>query len=809
MDNLRNVIELLFLDRDVKEVLDTLNDDREESEVVPNKVFKNLFLSKYRRYSGNQLNSLFDITNDDWTIKLISQDKIIKTVFNLLYSLTEKVLTRCKGKPICKYDNYLRWHKATEPIGEDILVTNYMAFKDCKQKQLRKKNKYFLGYPYLLTNKKELSPIFANGLSELHSHLKGSSLIFTLNWLAVMNHPKACTYELFKDITNMENAYQKMMMAAFIRAILFKCVNSIENEVFEEKVLEWLNLNDKLEIDGDRVSSLENFAELMRIDYGDELDYAIPKHLAENIKNKCDSRKCLVGERKLLYLCFSKVYRNETSQTFNTLFYVYLIIKSQFRLAMIQINSVIGFENFQYYDEKKSIFLKSLENNDVYKNALIEIGVKLPIQQTNVNYIEYRIAPGDTVAELQDTINKANSYLSKQNKCCYIVHFIKKSEDDADFACRNYNVRGEIETQANNLIAYKVECDALKEECLIKGIDAANSEFYCRPEVFGPVFRKLRDKGFKITYHVGEDFYDIVDGLRAIDEAMIFLNLQKGDRIGHGTALGLDVNKYYGGIFRTVVMPKQVLLDNVAWLLYKIDECHLYCSCDCELYNFLKKQYDELYKEIFEETYGVVTLHTYHNFWLLRGDDPNVYETEMIEDEFQLNNAEEVRNARTDNLACTVYHTYHYDSDVKERGNESMECKIDKKYIHSFVRVLSKIQEKMQREVAEKGIHIECNPTSNLRIGNIEKYSEHPIVKFHGKGLTLCKSICCKPNISVSINTDDAGIFATSLEKEYTLMAVALSKEVDEKGHKKYSERRIMKWLDNIRQEAIKHQFLK
>lgn len=42
-----------------------------------------------------------------------------------------------------------------------------------------------------------------------------------------------------------------------------------------------------------------------------------------------------------------------------------------------------------------------------------------------------------------------------------------------------------------------------------------------------------------MTYHTGEDFLDIVDGLRAIDEAMLFLQMEKGERLGHAMALGV------------------------------------------------------------------------------------------------------------------------------------------------------------------------------------------------------------------------------------------------------------------------------
>lgn len=85
------------------------------------------------------------------------------------------------------------------------------------------------------------------------------------------------------------------------------------------------------------------------------------------------------------------------------------------------------------------------------------------------------------------------------------------------------------------------------------GIDAANSEIFCRPEVFATAFRYLtrhkieriesvpRPQDLGLTYHVGEDFYDIIDGLRAVDEVLTFLCFRNGSRLGHGLVLGTDV----------------------------------------------------------------------------------------------------------------------------------------------------------------------------------------------------------------------------------------------------------------------------
>ena len=76
------------------------------------------------------------------------------------------------------------------------------------------------------------------------------------------------------------------------------------------------------------------------------------------------------------------------------------------------------------------------------------------------------------------------------------------------------------------------------------------------------------------------------------------------------------------------------------------------------------------------------------------------------------------------------------------------------------------------------------------------------MVKFRNYGLSVMDEYNDCPQISVSINTDDKGIFATSLEKEYTLMALALEKQKTADGQPKFQPNNVLNWLEGIRQEA-------
>ena len=116
---------------------------------------------------------------------------------------------------------------------------------------------------------------------------------------------------------------------------------------------------------------------------------------------------------------------------------------------------------------------------------------------------------------------------------------------------------------------------------MILGIDACSAEMGCRPEVFAQAFRYLRElpitpsvidpdrtnRTLRFSYHVGEDILDIVDGLRAIDEAMFFLDMRAGDRLGHALALGLDPKAWYARKSHRLFLPRQDLLDNLSWMI--------------------------------------------------------------------------------------------------------------------------------------------------------------------------------------------------------------------------------------------------
>lgn len=278
---------------------------------------------------------------------------------------------------------------------------------------------------------------------------------------------------------------------------------------------------------------------------------------------------------------------------------------------------------------------------------------------------------------------------------------------------------------------------------------------------------------------------DIVDGIRAIDEVLLFCRLGRGSRIGHGLALGVDPYKYYCYKGKTLVMEKQRVLDNIVWLLCKADEygVHVDKSLRMELESTFYELYKELYGHVIDHDISVLE---YYHSWKLRGDKPELYwlfsddfeETVIINDKaavkyerygfnHQIKNIENLRKIED---IRKIYYAYHFDKKVRECGNEITIQKVDRRYAD----VVKQLQDSMIHQLVMDGIGIETNPSSNYLIGTIMKYEEHPILKFNSRKLG---STAKDMSLSVSINTDDQGVFDTLLENEYALMTLALKKQ--------------------------------
>ena len=95
-----------------------------------------------------------------------------------------------------------------------------------------------------------------------------------------------------------------------------------------------------------------------------------------------------------------------------------------------------------------------------------------------------------------------------------------------------------------------------------------------------------------------------------------------------------------------------------------------------------------------------------------------------------------------------------------------------------------------------------------MLISNFRRYYKHPILSFYNRGLPVTQEEedAC-PQLSVSINTDDKGVFYTDLENEYALLARSLEECMDDQEQLRFRKNDIYTWLDNIRVMGLEQGF--
>lgn len=798
------------------------------------------------------------------------------SVFELLRSCTETMLTVPDNNspltvpPLCRYSSVLRWRQLSHKLGQDLFTTAFLADREHDLDVVREN---FTWPANIITDNTKLTQLLDRGISENHFHLGGSTRLFTLSWVSLMNHPDQIisfaqqSRDMFRERLNPginSNPDERLLpwnellqYGAFLRTLLYEACTT-----GSPMSRDYFRFDDNLSL---RAKLIREKVELLRYNYGAPipqangsgcvLDYALSRQMKACLK---DDSRLLAGERWLLYHCFCKVFDNSFTQTEKDLFYLYLLIKNAFRSELIQVNNRMGFQNFARYQGRKGLFWSKYPEYDAES---IRLSLNASLSSGYIRSLEARVSPANSANALNKEIQRLDSVYSfaitgvsaspspliADSPVFYVLHFNKNRRELPSVSqhplfcyahARNSVVRKNIRSQARTIAHALSHTPYLRKR--IRGIDACSNEIGCRPETFATEFRYLRssipcedppfseesERTVKLhaTYHAGEDFIDIVDGLRSIDEAWVFLELHKGDRLGHALALGIKPRSYYEQKDWKLVLPKQDLLDNLVWLLYRMPEFGISLPQDLETKH--RKYAEDLMKEI---GYDVTeySLEDYYHAWWLRGDHPCLYETlapcgkacgkmqcrqcpkrilKLSRHElsqllggygcFLELNHPAASQFRWDWAARAICMTYHYDPIVKTHGAEIVAYRIDRK----MASLLEQLQNEMQRRLKSWVIGIECNPSSNVLIGSFDKYRDHPLFRFNRTGIQVPHwSHEVSADLRISINTDDQGVFDTSLENEYACVAQAMEREVNENGDPVYNTDEINAYLNHLR----------
>lgn len=898
MDNLRSVLNIVLSKIPTSLIVN--------SEIQYDNINRDTFVKiagyylKY--YSNDELDNLFDYIKNEYEDQANYvrgfeigkyEDKEGFSVFDAILIFATRVLQEIDGEPICRYENVLRWRFTSHLLEEDIFTTAYLAFQDCRE---GKRNRDFSWKPVIGNNNEHLNWILRQGLADNHFHLKGSAPQFPLSWINMMNHVRSKKYEKilegygnkrlsvsYEIGTEEEHLYSLYLKAALIRCFLFAQIT--EQEFFiannlvrnnydpDPETRKWSTenlvmflLKDKTEIIFYRNKIQENI-DFFRTNKGEkQLDYALTGEYRKGI-GKNEVNNSLSGERWLMYEMFLRIYaKSVKDQKYFNLFYLHLVIKRAVRAELVQTNENIGFDNFEKYQNRKEDFIEDTPLEKEY----IKMALKGTIVNQNILHLETRLTPRKTALQNKKYIEKYDKVMKNDKELMeryfYVFHFVKEKDNEkllnSDSYCRHYQKRRSLQKQAKAIALFRTKFPETAKR--LRGIDGCSREIGCRPEVLAQTYRYLknhivyakRNKVYydnnkevtvpqlQMTYHVGEDFQSLVDGLRAIEEAIMFFNLNCGSRLGHALALGEDPDEYYEGKKNCILITQQDYLDNLVWVYYRIKRFSLIgyedllLNIEQEYNKYFRLIYgdavsDEFFEAVIREagkyfqrsnervskgysnTHFNFRISEYYSAWQLRGDDPECYKNGYFKDTEDFSewkrfsvNKECPRDYRIRyNPECAyLYFLYHYNPHVKNEGRKTIEVQIS----HKMIKCIKEIQREMQFWISKLGIGIEVNPSSNFFIGTFDRYDKHPVFKLYNIGLTGSETKLNEcPQIPVCINTDDQGIFSTYLENEYALIALALEKAKDENGKNLYNRMFIYQWIENIRKLGLQLSFAK
>ncbi len=375
----------------------------------------------------------------------------------------------------------------------------------------------------------------------------------------------------------------------------------------------------------------------------------------------------------------------------------------------------------------------------------------------------------DSSMTLHDLLNRLDKFnfaaTPRKMELALVVHFIKSAwkhkKDDLSF--RHAALRADLRLKLSALCQiFTLEPRLLRWVC---GIDGASNELHAPPEVFAPIFRVARFAGMRhATYHVGEDFVHLVGGIRQVSDTLTLLQLQPGDRIGHGTALGLAPRLWLQS------MPHTIALKRGEWLIDMV------CAWD-----YLRKNATQqtaalkaaseavrLAGEIFQVTCSVEQLHA---MLALRGLWPQIVLEALAVDawDWRFQSFHDGWREEAKLVAQAMQRARSSVELLKRWWQESKVLACSEEFIDVEARFFDEsqllaMQQAVQQQVVAQDVIIETLPTSNVRISQYQHVRQHHSLRWMGiEG----RKVAGDAPLLVSLGSDDPGIFATDMRSEF------------------------------------------
>ena len=770
MDLLSVGLRTIFYDINIAEVISDL---RNGEHAYLDDHFSKLSILHENNFTLTELNSLRDYVKQ----KVGASDKYHwSAFFRLMPYFCKECLTLIGDAPVVEDGQLYRWRNLSMLLGEDVLVAAYLGNQFKGQAGIT----LSFDWPNVIThNNSSINIAMAEGVTDIHAHLMASADVFGLTWLDLMHNILNRDYSLLfaynePSVRLTEDEASHIPIARLIQIAAYLRVN-IYDELKNQKSKGALSrLHSLYKKHDEWTETLKNTqSKIVYLLRESALKYknGYIDYCCKNHPGSPSIYAIHYGERALLYKFFKGFYEgNPIATKLADYVFLYIIIMCRIRREFVQNNLPNGFENFKHFQNRKDKFA------NIYKILYTHYAIQSSFRINMNDGLETRIAPGEEkerklVIQIPDE-NFQNSLWEDDRQhptyanidrasLTFVVHLLKKPEvrirpKDKEPAVSRFGFRHVYRKQIDAIIEQaKNRKNARNAKYVydIVGIDAAGNELHCPPSVFGHVYRYARERGIRgLTYHVGEDFFDLTDGLMNIYHAIVFLGLQEKNRLGHVIALGVDPHVYYAKRGFQVIANRQKMLDLLVWVLGFCDSQTI--EIPATFRECLRSKADECYSAI---GYPANFDHmVYFRSQLLRSDDiwcPDEGGSKWISTKLCMDNV--CVKARMDKRAKTLNNLYNINRDIILYGQD-VETFTFPSEIADIVQI---IQQELMNTIRLKNLVIESCPTSNLRIGPIRTYDESPLLTFHEKGL------------NVTANTDDKGIFSTSEQLELSIIA--------------------------------------
>lgn len=324
-------------------------------------------------------------------------------------------------------------------------------------------------------------------------------------------------------------------------------------------------------------------------------------------------------------------------------------------------------------------------------------------------------------------------------------------------------------------------CQLLRREPRLKrwirGIDAAANELHAGPDVFAPIFGIMRRNGIEhATFHSGEDFVHLLGGIRQIADALSLLDLQPGDRLGHGTAVGLHPRRWLDS------MPGKIAIRRGEWMIDMVMAWHFLRNNPAAQIAAAKaaSQATRCAGDVFQQFLPVEELAA---MLQLRGLWPA----------YVLGAVDDAENWRWQHQSLDPHWRNEANLVAQKQQNNRQSLQLLARWLRepgvqqrceAFIQVESAflpeadmlaLQQEVQREIVTKQVIIETLPTSNVRISQYWHIREHHSLRWMGLGQHRVEG---DSQPMVSLGSDDPGIFATDMRSEFYHLYAVLRKEL-------------------------------